>query len=69
MGVHRLNVKDLPTTATTSKAELILAKKIDPKNIPVVAPPGFTLIVNMGIAKELQKYPPLRVVKIAETVQ
>jgi putative ABC transport system substrate-binding protein len=54
---------------TASKAEMILVKKIDPKNIPVVAPPGFTLIVNMGIAKELQKYPPLRVVKIAETVQ
>ncbi len=54
---------------TASKAEMILVKKIDPQNIPVVAPPGFTLIVNMGIAKELQKYPPLRVVKIAETVQ
>jgi putative ABC transport system substrate-binding protein len=54
---------------TASKAELILVKKVDPRNIPVVAPPGFTLIVNMGIAKELQKYPPLRVVKIAETVQ
>jgi len=54
---------------TASKAEMILVKKIDAKNIPVVAPPGFTLIVNMKIAKELQKYPPLRVVKIAETVQ
>jgi len=54
---------------TASKAELILVKKIDPKNIPVVAPPGFTLIVNMGIAKELQQYPPLRVLKIAETVR
>lgn len=54
---------------SASKAEMILVKKVDPKNIPVVAPPGFTLIVNMGIAKELQKYPPLRVVKIAETVQ
>ena len=54
---------------TASKAEMILVKKIDPKNIPVVAPPGFTLIVTMGIARELQKYPPLRVVKIAETVQ
>ena len=54
---------------TASKAEMILVKKIEPKNIPVVAPPGFTLIVNMGIAKELQKYPPLRVVKIAEVVQ
>jgi putative ABC transport system substrate-binding protein len=53
---------------TASKAEMILVKKIEPKNIPIVAPPGFTLIVNMKIAKELQKYPPLRVVKIAETV-
>jgi putative ABC transport system substrate-binding protein len=54
---------------TASKAEMILVKKIDPKNIPIVAPPGFTLIVNMKIAKELKQYPPLRVVKIAEVVQ
>jgi putative ABC transport system substrate-binding protein len=54
---------------TASKAEMILVKKIEPKNIPIVAPPSFTLIVNMKIAKELQKYPPLRVVKIAEVVQ
>jgi putative ABC transport system substrate-binding protein len=54
---------------TASKAEMILVKKIEPQNIPVVAPPGFALIVNMSIAKELQKYPPLRVVKIAETVK
>jgi len=53
---------------TATKAEMILVKKIEPKNIPIVAPPGFTLIVNMKVAKELQKYPPLRVVKIAETV-
>jgi putative ABC transport system substrate-binding protein len=48
---------------------MILVKKIEPKNIPIVAPPSFTLIVNMKIARELQKYPPLRVVKIAEVVQ
>ena len=54
---------------TASKAELILVKKIAPKDIPVVAPPGFTLIVNMGVAKALNKYPPLRIVKIAEVVQ
>ena len=53
---------------TAAKAELILVKKIEPKNIPIVAPPGFSLIVNMRVAKELQRYPPIRVVKIAEIV-
>ena len=53
---------------TASKAEMILVKKIQPQNIPVVAPPGFSLIVNMRVAKELKLYPPIRVVKIAETV-
>jgi putative ABC transport system substrate-binding protein len=53
---------------TASKAEMVLFKKIEPKNIPVVAPPGFSLIVNMRIANELKRYPPIRVVKIAETV-
>jgi putative tryptophan/tyrosine transport system substrate-binding protein len=53
---------------TASKAEMILVKKIEPKNIPIVAPPGFSLIVNMRVAKELQLYPPIRVVKIAEIV-
>jgi putative ABC transport system substrate-binding protein len=51
---------------TAAKAEMILVKKIEPKNIPIVAPPGFSLIVNMRVAKELQLYPPIRVVKIAE---
>ncbi len=53
---------------TASKAEMILVKKIPPQSIPVVAPPGFSLIVNMRVAKELKLYPPIRVVKIAETV-
>jgi putative ABC transport system substrate-binding protein len=53
---------------TAAKAEMILVKKIEPKNIPIVAPPGFSLIVNMRVAKELQRYPPIRVVKIAEIV-
>lgn len=54
---------------TASKAEMVLFKKIEPKNIPLVAPPGFSLIVNMRVAKELKRYPPIRVVKIAETVK
>ena len=38
---------------TASKAELILAKKIRPRDIPVVAPPGFSLVVNMRVASEI----------------
>jgi putative ABC transport system substrate-binding protein len=54
---------------TAFKAEQVLVNKIAPRDIPVVAPPGFSLIVNMRIAKELEKYPPIRVLKIAEIVQ
>jgi len=54
---------------TASKAEQVLVNKIAPRDIPVVAPPGFSLIVNMRIAKGLERYPPIRVLKIAEIVQ
>jgi putative ABC transport system substrate-binding protein len=54
---------------TAFKAEQILVNKIAPRDIPVVAPPGFSLIVNMRVAKELKLYPPIRVLKIAEIVQ
>ena len=54
---------------TASKAEQVLVNKIAPRDIPVVAPPGFSLIVNMRVAQELKKYPPIRVLKIAEIVQ
>ncbi len=54
---------------TASKAEQVLVNKIAPRDIPVVAPPGFSLIVNMRVAKELGRYPPIRVLKIAEIVQ
>ncbi len=53
---------------TASKAELILAKKVSPKDIPIVAPPGFSLVVNMRVANELKHYPPIRVLKVAEIV-
>ncbi len=54
---------------TASKAELILAKKVRPRDIPVVAPPGFSLVVNMRVASELKNYPPIRVLKVAEIVR
>jgi putative ABC transport system substrate-binding protein len=53
---------------TASKAELILTKKVSPKDIPIVAPPGFSLVVNMRVATELKNYPPIRVLKVAEIV-
>lgn len=54
---------------TASKAEQVLVNKVAPRDIPVVAPPGFSLIVNMEVAKQLQLYPPITVLKIAEIVK
>ncbi|MDO8694305.1 MAG: ABC transporter substrate-binding protein [Sheuella sp.] len=54
---------------TASKAEQVLVNKISPRDIPVVAPPSFSLIVNMRVATELERYPPIRVLKIAEIVR
>ncbi len=54
---------------TASKAEMILAKKVHPKDIPVAAPPGFSLVVNMRVANELKNYPPIRVLKVAEIIR
>lgn len=54
---------------TASKAELILTKKAQARDIPVVAPPGFALIVNMRVASQIQEYPPIRVLKVAEIVR
>ncbi|MES2935936.1 MAG: ABC transporter substrate-binding protein [Pseudomonadota bacterium] len=53
---------------TASKAEKILVDHVLPQNIPIEAPPGFTFLVNMRVAKALQRYPPIRVVKIAAIV-
>ncbi len=54
---------------TASKAERILNGGVAPKDIPIEAPPGFSLIVNMRVAQELKRYPPMRVLKIAEVVR
>jgi putative ABC transport system substrate-binding protein len=54
---------------TASKAEQILLGQVQPKDMPVVAPPGFSYIVNMRVATELNRYPPINVLKIAEVVR
>ncbi|CAN5350659.1 ABC transporter substrate-binding protein [soil metagenome] len=53
---------------TASKAERILVERALPKNIPIEAPPGFTFLVNMRVAQSLQRFPPIRVIKIAAIV-
>lgn len=54
---------------TAAKAEQVLVQKTAPRDIPVSAPPNFSLIVNMRVALILKKYPPIRVLKIAEIVR
>lgn len=50
------------------KAEQILTRKKTPAQIPVEVLRRFTYLVNMSSAKKLGVYPPLSVMKIAETV-
>ncbi|WP_338846544.1 ABC transporter substrate-binding protein [Massilia sp. W12] len=50
------------------KAEQILTRKKKPEQIPVEVLHRFTYLVNMSSAKKLKVYPPLSVMKIAETV-
>jgi putative ABC transport system substrate-binding protein len=54
---------------TAAKAEMILVDKVSPKDIPVVAPPNFALIVNMRVAAALKLYPPINVLKVAQIVK
>lgn len=53
---------------TASKAELILRKGIEPGRIPVRTLDRFSLLVNMASAKELELYPPMNILRIAEAV-
>lgn len=54
---------------TAAKAERILVDKVAPQDIAIEAPPNFTLIVNMAVARQLKRYPPIRVLKIADVVK
>lgn len=54
---------------TAAQAERILVQGVAPSQIPIEAPPHFTLIVNMRVANRLKLYPPMRVLKIAEIVK
>ena len=48
------------------KAEQILVNKIPPGQIPVETLKRFSLIINMGVAKELGMYPPINAFRFAQ---
>jgi putative ABC transport system substrate-binding protein len=54
---------------TAWQSERILVDGVAPQQIPIEAPPNFSLIVNMRVANAMKLYPPMRVLKIAEVVR
>ena len=50
------------------KAEQILFKKVDPRDIPIETLKRFSLLINMESALEHRFYPPISVLKIAEVI-
>jgi len=54
---------------TAAQAEKILVGKMAPRDIPIEAPRNFSFLVNMRVARELQRYPPMKVLRFAEVVQ
>lgn len=48
------------------KAEQILVHGVAPKEIPVETLKRFSLIINMGVARELEMYPPINAFRFAQ---
>lgn len=53
---------------TARMAEQILVQKLAPAQIPIETLTRFSYIVNMTVAKELDLYPPLKVINFAEII-
>jgi putative ABC transport system substrate-binding protein len=54
---------------TAAKAEQILVQKADPATIPVETLKRFSLIINIGVARALELYPPLAMLNYAEVLR
>lgn len=50
------------------QAEKILVEGIKPGDLPVAEMTDFAVVINMGVAKELKRFPPIDLLQIAETV-
>lgn len=51
-----------------AQAERILVEGTSPGDLPVARMTNFAVIVNLGVAKQLNLYPPISLLQIAETV-
>lgn len=54
---------------TAYKAKQILVDGLDPKNIPIEAPKRFSFMINLPVALQLQRYPPMNLLKFAEIIE
>lgn len=54
---------------TAHKAALILQERAAPQVIPIDAPPKVSIVINIKTARDLDLYPPLALVGIAEVVE
>ena len=54
---------------TAYKARQILVDGLDPKEIPIEAPKRFSFMVNLPIALQLGRYPPMNLLKFAEIIE
>ena len=54
---------------TAHKARQILVDKMDPKAIPIETPKRFSFMINLPVALQLGRYPPMNLLKFAEIIE
>lgn len=54
---------------TAHKARQILVDKMDPKTIPIETPKRFSFMINLPVALQLGRYPPMNLLKFAEIIE
>ena len=50
------------------QAEKILVEGIKPGDLPVAEMTNFAVVINMGVAKKIKRFPTIDLLQIAETV-
>ena len=53
---------------TAYKAAQILQQNVKPQDIPVDAPKRLSIILNMPVVRQLELYPPMKVLRLAEII-
>ncbi|MBK8752749.1 MAG: ABC transporter substrate-binding protein [Candidatus Competibacteraceae bacterium] len=54
---------------TAYKARQILVEGLNPKEIPIEAPKRFSFMINLPVALQLGRYPPMNLLKFAEIIE